>query len=109
MSLTEPVPSKPNRYGALRLPLARLDGRTRAGKVLRGARRDILAALGHEPDPIEAIHADVAAALMLHVHLLTARASATPDAALAARLAQELAAALNVLGLRERTTEETTT
>ena len=101
MTLTETAESTP--YRAARLPLSRLDGRTKAGRILRRARLDILLALGRPADPIEAIFADTAAALTLHLHLLTARATTAPDAALAARLANELARTLAALGLCERT------
>ena len=97
MTLTETAESTP--YRAARLPLAKLDGRTKAGRILRRARLDILLALGRPADPIESIYADVAASLLLHLRLLDGRASTAPDAALAARLANELARTLAALGL----------
>ena len=106
MTLAEPVDMKPNR--AVAVPLARLDRRTRAGKTVKDARRSLFAALGHEPDALEAIYVDTAASLILNLRLLDARIRAAnfiaPDQAdLYNRLAGQLIATLAALRLPQST------
>ena len=55
-------------------PVARIDGRSRAAKIMEAARDDLITHLGGSPSAVELRLIDRAALLTLHCHLFDQRA-----------------------------------